>query len=196
MEKTIMSNSTNKPVTQTRIKELLECYGSASAAWPEAERRAALNLLAGYPELRTLRDKIQTLDDVLAEYRALEDNTADEHSVQALQQRIMAQLPDQEAPDDHFSHATRPVVHSHRLGLWTGSIAASALIAILSLNVIQQTHSPTPASDVPQAAEIASNEFSQWAWEDITGESLVPDAETENDPRTLVALLALEFPAE
>lgn len=191
-----MSNPTNKLVTQARIRALLECYGSASAAWPEEERRAALNLLSGYHELQALRNRIQSLDDILSDYRELEKTSLDARRVQSLQQRIMDQLPAQEMPEHHASHNTGSTFRSRRIGFWTGSIAASALIAILSVTVIKQTHGPDSYPAPQQDTNLADNTFSQWAWEDITGESLVPETEAETDPRTLLALLDLEFPAE
>lgn len=185
-----MNNPRNKPVTQDRIKQLLECYGSAPAAWPEDERRAALNLLQGSPELKTLREQVRALDDLLTEYRESDNSALDSQRVQSLQQRMMDHLPDQVPAADNHGHGDSTSSRPHRLRFWMGGIAASALIASLALNVIDQTHSP----DTRQTADIAGDEFTQWAWEEITGESL--EAESENDPSTMVALLAMEFPTE
>jgi hypothetical protein len=212
MEKLIMSNVTTKLVTPTRLRQLLDCYGSSSSSWPEDERQAALSMLKGSPELNTYRDQNQSLDKLLEKIQAQESNTIDQHAVQTLQQRIMSQLPDQESPASndstpynesanesnvsHFSHARR----SHRSKVWMGSIAASVFIVTLSAGVIHQLFSPghEPANANQQASSLASNDinndFAQWAWEDITGESLAMD--TDNEPTTLLALVELELLAE
>ena len=186
-----MSNPTTKPVTQTRIKELLECYGSSASSWPAEERQAALNLLKGSPELTRLREQTQSLDQAFMEHRVREISHTDQQAVQSLQQRILHQLPDQELPE---SHEDRPAPHPHRFGLWTRSIAASIFIASLTFGVINQLYNPENSSRAQPATDMASNEFDQWAWEDITGEST--ESESEADPTNLYALVALELPAE
>ena len=189
-----MSKPTTRLVTQNRLKELLECYGSSSSFWPAEERQAALNLLNGSPELITQQSQIQSLDKLLMEYRNLESNSIDQRAVQSLQQRIMSQLPEQELPESNTDDIDRPTLYPYRFRFLAGSIAASILVASLSLGVIHQLYPPENNPTIQPSAEIASNAFSQWAWEDITGESIEP--ESENDPTTLYALVALEFPAE
>jgi hypothetical protein len=189
-----MSKPINKLVTQTRIKELLECYGSSASAWPAEERQAAMNLLKGSPELNVLRDQIQPLDSALMEYHDAEKNHTDSQAVQSLQQRIMSQLPDQELPESNTAHNDRSASHPHRFRFWTGSIAASIFIASLSFGIVHQLYQPENNSPTPPSTDIASNAFAQWAWEDITDEAF--ETEPENDPTTLFALVALELPAE
>lgn len=189
-----MSNPTIKRVTPARLKELLECYGSSASSWPTEERQAAMNLLKGSPELTALRDQIQPLDNALMEYHDAENNLTDSQAVQSLQQRIMSQLPDQEWPESNTVHTDRPTSQPHRFRFWTGSIAASIFIASLSFGIIHQLVNSENKSLTPPATELSDTEFAQWAWEDITGESL--EAESENDPTTLYALVALELPAE
>jgi hypothetical protein len=233
MENLIMSNLTTKLVTPTRLRQLVDCYGSSSFSWPEDERQSALSLLKGSPELNTYRDQTRSLDKLLEKIQAQENHTMDQHAVQSLQQRIMSQLPEQESPasndntlynlstnnistnnistntsdPSHSGHAHR----SHGSSVWIGSIAASLFIISLSAGVIHQLFSPgqEPASQHfanQQASNLASNDigngltddlnndFTQWAWEDITGESLVAD--TDSEPTTLLAMVELELPAE
>ena len=199
-----MSNPTIKRVTPGRLKELLECYGSSASSWPAEERQAAVNLLKGSPELNALRDQIQPLDDALMEYHETENNLIDPQAVQSLQQRIMRQLPDQQLPESSTAHNDRSASQAHLFRLWAGSIAASIFIASLSFGVINQLVNSEKNSLTPLSTELSNTEpsdtglsdtaFAQWAWEDITGESL--EADSENDPTTLYALVALELPAE
>ena len=189
-----MSKPTTKLVTQTRIQELLECYGSSASAWPAEERQAAVNLLEGSPELNALHDQIQLLDRALMEYHNAEINHTDSQSVQSLQQRIMSQLPDREGLELNADHNDKPASHPHRFRFWTGSIAASIFIASLSFGIVNQLYQPENDSPTSSSTDIASNAFAQWAWEDITDESV--ETESENDPTTLFALVALELPAE
>lgn len=189
-----MSKPTTKLVTQTRIRELLECYGSPASAWPAEERQAAVNLLEGSPELNALRDQIRPLDSALMEYHDAEKNHTDSQAVSSLQQRIMSQLPDQERSESNADHTDKPASPPHRFRFWTGSIAASIFIASLSFGIVSQLYQPEHNSPTSASADTASNAFAQWAWEDITDES--PETESENDPTTLFALVALELPAE
>ena len=189
-----MNKSATKLVTQTRIKELLECYGSSSSAWPENERRAAENMLEGSPDLNALRDDIQPLDNALMEYADWENNHIDQNSMQSLQHRIMSQLPDQQFSESNADLNDKPTARPHHFRLWTGSIAASIFIASLSFGFITQIYSPEHNSLNPASADTAEDTFAQWAWEDITGESV--ETESENDPTTLYALVELELPIE
>ena len=128
-----MSNPTTKLVTQTRIRQLIECYGSSSASWPEEERQAALNLLQGLPELKSLRDQTRSLDNLLANYQALENHAIDERAMQSLQQRIMDQLPGQDLPvsnnasnnsrtnSSNYKPNDNSTHRPHRFSFWTGS---------------------------------------------------------------------------
>jgi hypothetical protein len=223
MEKTFMSNVrknvTTKLVTPTRFRQILDCYGGSPSSWPEDERQAALNLLNNSAELRALQDEVllldKPLDKLFAQTYALEHDAIDQHAVQGLQQRIMNQLPEQEplakpgkTEKDETSDGSTRSLHHNRF--WWASIAASVFIVSLSLGVIHQLNTPdhAPSSDrtpVAQKSEdtgsddigsdnMGKNEFAQWAWEDITGESLSSDS--DKDPTTLLALVELELPAE
>ena len=197
-----MSNVTTKLVTPTRLQQLLDCYGSSPSSWPEDERQAALSLLKGSPELITVRDQTQSLDNQLAQIHELEHNTVDQTAVQSLQQRIMNQLPEQELPGRNNSASCNKNItkgegsthHPQRSKVWIGSIAASLFIVSLSAGVIHQLFSPAHDPVSQQSSNIANNDFAQWAWEDITGESLA--VETDNEPTTLLALVDMEFLAE
>lgn len=182
-----MSNTTSKPVSQSRLKQILECYGSSPSSWPEDERQAALNMLAASTELKSLHDQATALDRQLARLRTMDSARIDNSARQSLQQKIMKQLTIQDEGSAAYTTGQRQSIY-HRLGLWGGSIAAGLLIAVLSFNALQQS---IPLNHT--VAEIGGDDvFAQWAWEDITEESLNNDP--ENDPGTLMALVELEFP--
>lgn len=203
-----------KLVTPTRLRQILECYGGSPTSWPAAERQAALNLLQGSAELRALQDEAlfldKSLNTLLEETQELEHGTLDQHAVQRLQQRIMSQLPKQESPASdssiyissiHNSSLHNSSTHSgHQHNFWWGSIAASVFVVSLSLGVIYELNGPghapiTGQTNIAQTSESMDNdEFTQWAWEDITGES--PADDSNNDPTTLLALVELELPVE
>lgn len=201
-----MSKVTTKLITATRLRQLLDCYGADSTSWPEDERQAALSLLRGYPELTNYREQIHALDRLLKQLKAQEDNVLDQQAVQTLQQRIMHNLPEQTLPasNNHtHDHTTDNQVNSsrqssHRSRMWMGSIAASLFIVSLSVGVIYQHVAPEQETGNMQTNHIAGNDlgdvFTQWAWEDITGETLA--TATDSEPATLLALVELELPVE
>jgi hypothetical protein len=201
MEKVSMTNVTSKLVTPARLRQLLDCYGSSSASWPEDERQAALSLLKGSPELRVYREQNQPLDKLLKEIQVQETNTSDQAVLQSLQQRIISQLPEQKL-DIESSVNTKEsrdpqcarTQQTHRSRIWMGGIAAGLFIVSLSVGIIQKTFNPEHNPVPQQTADMSGNDFVQWAWEDITDESLTLDA--DNEPTTLLALVELELPTE
>lgn len=54
-------------MTETRLRELFDCYGAEARRWPEAERPAALALLALRPDLAAERKRAAALDALLAQ---------------------------------------------------------------------------------------------------------------------------------
>lgn len=197
-----MSKITTKLVTNNRLRQLIDCYGSESTCWPENERQAALSLLKGSPELRHYRDDARRLDTILEQLKVQENNTINTDATQSLQQRIMHGLPEQQSTsskdyvdEQPATENTVTVQHTGSSRFWIGSIAASLFIISLSAGIIHQLMSPgQKIVNPPNNTLQVDNEFAQWAWEDITGESLVE--ETDNDPGTLLAMVELELPVE
>jgi hypothetical protein len=208
-----MNNTTSKLVTPTRFRQILDCYGSTPSAWPQDERQAALSLLKASPELQTLHDQAQTLDKLLIQQQKQESYTIDDSAMQALQQRIMRELPEQEVTDNRIDinrqsgrrdHSKPSSTHrSHRSHLWMGSLAASLFIVSLSVGVIHQLlgpgHTIVPPTDRQHVTNQQNNvtaysDFDKWAWEDITGESLPNN--TDNGPANMLALVDMELPPE
>ena len=196
-----MSNITTKLVTDTRLKQLLDCYGSESSSWPEDERQAAISLLKGSPELKHYREELRELDKHLSQFQVEENLAVDQPAIQSLEKRILSQLPEQTSTRDssdiiqNSSNNVAPVKHIHRSRFWIGSIAASLFIVGLSAGVIHQLLSPGQNSINPQISKAQNDtEFARWAWEEVTGEPLMIDS--ESDPATLLALVELELPLE
>ena len=54
-----------RPLNLERFRAIVEAYGAAAERWPEAERAAAIALLAGSPEARGPRDQAAWLDGAL-----------------------------------------------------------------------------------------------------------------------------------
>jgi len=194
-----MSKNTTRLVTDNRLLQLLDCYGSESESWPENERQAALSLLNGSQELRHYQAEVRELDTLLNQLKAQDNQSINQLDTQQLQQRIMQHLHEFEPVSGsnieelqitkHHSAIWR---HKHRSRFWIGSIAASLFVVSLSVGVISQLINSTEHQQVNQLQ--SSNEFIQWAWEDVTGESLAE--ETENEPAILMALVDLDIPAE
>ncbi|MDV6331922.1 hypothetical protein [Asticcacaulis sp. 201] len=55
----------NKSMNADRFQALIDAYGASPARWPEAERRAALDFLAGDPAAQARVDQARALDDML-----------------------------------------------------------------------------------------------------------------------------------
>jgi hypothetical protein len=61
-----------KPLSLEQFRRLVESYGSNPSRWPDAERPAALALLEGSAEARSLSKSEAALDDLFARCDALE----------------------------------------------------------------------------------------------------------------------------
>jgi hypothetical protein len=216
MEKIIMNNVTTRLVTPTRLRQILDCYGSSPSHWPEEERQAALSLLNRSSEFNQWFEQARSLDRQLKDIKALDNSAVDSHSVQSLQQRIMSELPEQELSPDQNTPADNTAPENQtddarsgraqRPRVWIGSIAASLFVVSLSAGVVYQLFAPGHDPFDQQTGGVTShavnnrvshrvnNDFARWAWEDVTGESLAPD--TDNEPTTLLALVDMEFSAE
>lgn len=180
-----MNTIKHKPVSQNRLQQLLESYGSEPSCWPEEEREAAINLLAGSPELKNLQAEASVLDGVLARLDARDSARINSSTVQNLQQQILDRLPEK-----NNGETTNTTHHkAQRARLWA-SIAASIVIAAVSFSLLQPVAVEHPATG-EQSSDNSADAFAQWAWEDITEEPLSID--TDNDPSTLMALVELEL---
>lgn len=109
-------------MTLERLQQLTEAYGARPERWPEAERAAALALIASDPGARRLADEAVKVDRLL-------DESASAPVTRALEERILAQLP---------SNGRRSAGFAERLGEWFAARAwlpASALACSLALGL-------------------------------------------------------------
>lgn len=151
---------TQTSVTETRVRELLDAYGSDPANWPTVEREAALVVLSRSAALQAHRAHVSTLDNIIAQDRAVQ--IQDIGTPLALAQRILAGLPVRSQRPAHahgFGQNLIASLLSPRLAFALATIMAVAVMVYLQ---------------PPPDAQLAShnNEFEQWAWYDITGQSL------------------------
>lgn len=170
---------TQTSVTETRVRELLDAYGSNPAAWPAEEREAALAVLSRSAALQAHQAHVSTLDNIIAQDRAVQiQNIGTPH---ALQQRILAGLP---------VRSQHPV-HAH--GFWQNLFAslftprlAFALATFMAVAVMVYLQ-------IPPDAQLANhnNEFEQWAWYDITDQTLGNQGEVAS--LSMMDLIELEI---
>ena len=186
-----MSHNPTQPITHARLTALINSYGCSPTLWPEDERSEALALLKASPDLQTLCDQEKPLDDVLTQYRQREDSTLNQDAVDFLERRIMRQLPEQDSPANNVTMLNQPKHKPQRFTIWAGSIAASVLVAVVSFGIFNQQFSTnvdkSTHTSTSSPVQLVSDEFAQWAWEDITDELL--DDESDNMPATIYALL-------
>lgn len=173
-----MVNTLNRLVSPQRVKTILECYGADPAAWPEGERQAARALLERNHELQALRDQAMQLD---AAIHALGQSRrpAPEH-ISALTERIMRALPGQTLPPPRSGHR-------RALGWLTGMAAGLAMAGLLFFAQQSGTRQDKVLSPLAQA-DARADIFYDWAWEDVTGESVADDT-TDGDIFPLYALV-------
>jgi len=151
---------TQDSVTEERVRELLDAYGSDPAAWPAEEREAALQILVSSADLQAQQAQAAMLDTMIRHEQLVA--VQDIGSAQALQARILAGLPER---------ASRPA-HAHGLwqNLFTSLFTPRLAFALATFMVV----AVTVYLHVPPATELASQsgEFEQWAWYDVTGQEL------------------------
>lgn len=153
-------NHTPDCVTEARVSELLDAYGSNPAAWPESEREAALAILATSTALQAQQAQAALLDDIILRNQAR--TMADAGSTQALQARILAGLPARSSQSRPRQNAWQSLL----VGLFPPRLAlALATFMIVAVSVyLQVPHGTNPTG--------RNSEFEQWAWYDITGQEL------------------------
>ena len=169
---------TQDSVTEARVRELLDAYGSDPASWPAQEREAALVIIASSADLQAQQAHSALLDDILRhdQHAALQDIG----STQALQARILAGLP------ERASH--RPPAHAAWQNLLASLFTPRLAFALATFMVV----TATVYLQIPPATELASQsgEFEQWAWYDVTGQSL--DNQSNTAALSMMDLIELE----
>lgn len=177
----------HQPMTEQRVCELIDAWGSDSERWPEGERVQALELLQASPALQARRREAEALDAMLGG----DDTAADPVHIEQLSARIMQGLPAQPSP------ARRPA-WSERLQGWFGNLRGGAVyglgtfasvLVIMFVTMLVVDFSEFSA----ERYTVASSEFDRWAWEQTTGEAVNGD---NGDPvDNMVSMLAPELSA-
>ncbi len=147
---------------ERRAREILEAYGSSPSCWPAEERQTTLDCIALSPALQLYRAQLAELDQrIQAEQAATLLRIGD---AEALQQRILAQLPAQSGTS--ASDKTRL---GQRLLRWLVMPRfAFALTSVAVLAVIMMMPR-SPSIDVPPQT---TSQYAAWSWYDITGQDL------------------------
>lgn len=184
----VMNKEPLKLIQAERVKTLLACYGAEVQAWPADERSAALTLIHHSPELQALWQEARELDTLL--HSGQREPVANPAQVSKLTARIVEQLPAQDSPCPTVIEINKPQRHKR----WPLAAAAAAVM-FMAVGVVVQLKSPLPPS---QNQPLATAEYEQWLWQDITGEDISGDgingdnSATENQELTFLALVELE----
>ena len=117
---------TEKLVTISRLKALLDAYGAAPECWPEEERAAATALIETSPEARILVEEADALDSLL-------DKIPEPEVSAALTSRVRSMaLPAIEAKSGGmFSRLAAFLQPDSRLG-WQGAVAMAGVLGIVA----------------------------------------------------------------
>ena len=143
-------------MTLDRFTRIVEAYGSRADRWPEQEREAALQLVAGNEQARALLERSAGLDELI-------DAAPDLSASRSLRERILAA-----APAARRRWAER--LNDWASGLWPlgrnwqplGALAAAAALGVAAgLGV------PAPADAEPEAYEVSDLVLEEY---DETGE--------------------------
>jgi len=118
------------PMDQDRAAEIIAAYGSDAARWPDAERAAAVHLIAGDPALSAARREAAELDALLVAWAA---------------------TPVARGNPDFMAATAARRVPAFALWRWAagGSMAAALTVGIVLVN-------PAPAPVHHQAAAVAT----------------------------------------
>lgn len=170
-------NRKHEAVSEDRVRELLDSYGADAADWPSTEREAALARLAHSDELQRRQRQARQLDALLQADR-LTDSVSP-MAAGTLARRILEQLPQQDTSTDTVRRRVM-LLQRLRAPALAMAMAATVLLFVLVLKA------PAPFEPAP----LVPGAFEQWAWNDITGQDLVPAR--QKDELDFLELLELE----
>jgi hypothetical protein len=142
-------------MTIDRLQTILDAYGAAPARWPEAEREAALALIAQSPEARAAVAAASTLDASIGAY----DNPA-EHAINPLKLVATITAHSQEQAQRPRSSGRITIGWPNLAGLAAAAVAGF-LVGWSGLDRSVLPSPPTP-SEAPQA--LFGNPPEDWTW--------------------------------
>ena len=83
-------------LTEARVVEILECYGSDPACWPDVDRKTVLEMISSSEQLQKRQIEAQRLDELLNESHELaQEQCLKQGSMTAVTGRILSDLPKQ-----------------------------------------------------------------------------------------------------
>ncbi len=189
-----------KVVTHQRVKELLNCYGGSSQAWPQQERAAAWALLENSTELQRLREEALLLDQALnlpqsARMATTTEPTADlaRKILGRLSEPGLARQPNQTDRHIRQSHQHRAfsrVTLLNRSWVWAGVAVCGAAAVALVITLLL----PQPVIERQVRLTTAANDFEDWVWEEVLDQT--PEDPISQSDSDLVTLLEPELVAE
>lgn len=148
---------------ERRAMAILDAYGSRPEHWPVEERQTTLSSIARSNNLQRYQARLEDLD--LRIEAAQTASIPSSREVQALQQRILASLP-------NTSRSAFEIHGWQRLRDWLMAprhAVALAALAVLAI-VLATPHSPTHIA----AKQSANSAYAAWSWYDVTGQNLAP----------------------
>jgi hypothetical protein len=174
----------NKPISHEQVKHIFDVYGGSPDAWPAETRDEICACIDSSSDLQQDQQAALALDKLLAKQKDhAQTNT---HDVQALSERIIANLPEQ------GSTSTAPN-YSNLLGFlqrWfiqpVPVVLTVMAIAVFTISIMNTQETAVPRT----TAQVKDIEiFEEWAWMDVTDQAL-PDQnnQTGNDFMDLLEL--------
>jgi hypothetical protein len=156
-----MKDKTGNTLDIERFRTIVDAYGADPSKWPEAEREAALLLLASSSEAVAIVDQAAQLDRVLNQAPMVQPSPELERIVSSIPERSLS-MPTRPGLDERrtvFPFAT----------LWKSAVAATFAV-ILGFITGAATVEPLDMSN------------SSTDWEDFTSLAFVPDLDQELSP--------------
>ena len=151
-------SSEPRPLAVERFRVIVEAYGAAAERWPEAERAAAIALLARSRLARRLRDQAAWLDGALQQ---AQPPLPSDDLVEGLRRQRLAQA--QAAPDVAGRRSAPRYARRFNLAPWLSRPAAFAAVALLAFAVGLVLPSPfgdgasTPSDPRPVATAASTD---------------------------------------
>ena len=183
-------------ITYERVKEILTCYGGSPKAWPDEERPGALSLLETSAELQKLQAEALQLDHAmeLGNEEAIFMKESPESSL--LAERIISQLPKPGvsvgSTTQKYSAVNFFLSRFISLPWWSGVVVTGAVTALLTIGLFSQ---PPNVIDNRQSTAVATNEFEDWAWEEVLDQNSQEPVNNTN-VETLAMLVPESIPLE
>ncbi len=137
-------------MNQARLSELLDAYGNNPLRWPEAERAAALQLLASSAEARALRDHAALLDASLDQFEVAPASAQ-------LRARILRSYP-----PTPIGWRVWLAELWQELGGWrmvTPAFAASLFLGAMLPSLMEQSTTDLPDEDLIAAVQFIDDDF-------------------------------------